>query len=45
MEIQVKEILKLKRRLNEILALHTGPADGGDRGDRDRDNFMSPRKR
>ena len=40
-EIQAKEIMKLKRRLSEILAKHTGkPFDVVER-DTDRDYFMS----
>ena len=40
-EIHAKEVLYLKRRLNEMMALHTGqPIDVIDR-DTDRDNFMS----
>ncbi|MBZ0249325.1 MAG: ATP-dependent Clp endopeptidase proteolytic subunit ClpP [Burkholderiales bacterium] len=39
-EIHAKEVLYLKRRLNEMMALHTGqPIDVIDR-DTDRDNFM-----
>ncbi len=39
-EIHAKEVLFLKRRLNEMMALHTGqPIDVIDR-DTDRDNFM-----
>ena len=40
-EIHAREIIQMKRRLNEILAHHTGqPYDVIDR-DTDRDNFMS----
>ncbi|NPU92268.1 MAG: ATP-dependent Clp endopeptidase proteolytic subunit ClpP [Gammaproteobacteria bacterium] len=40
-EIHAREIIQMKRRLNEILAHHTGqPYDTIDR-DTDRDNFMS----
>lgn len=40
-EIHAREILQMKRRLNEILAHHTGqPYETIDR-DTDRDNFMS----
>jgi ATP-dependent Clp protease protease subunit len=40
-EIHAKEVLYLKRRLNEMMALHTGqPIEVIDR-DTDRDNFMS----
>lgn len=39
--IQAKEILRLKKRLNEIMAFHTGqPVDRIDR-DMERDNYMS----
>jgi ATP-dependent Clp protease protease subunit len=42
MEIQVEEILKSKRRLEEILAYHTGKnAQEIDKAT-DRDNFLSP---
>jgi ATP-dependent Clp protease protease subunit len=41
-EIRVKYMLKLKQRLNNILAKHTGqPIDVVDKAC-DRDNFMSP---
>jgi ATP-dependent Clp protease protease subunit len=40
-EIQAREILKLRRRLNEIIAKHTGkPVDQVEK-DTDRDYFMS----
>ncbi len=39
--IQAKEILKLKERLNNILALHTGKAVEEIEKDTDRDYFMS----
>jgi ATP-dependent Clp protease, protease subunit len=43
-EIQAKEIIKVKRRLNEIYASHTGkPVDGIEK-DMDRDYFMSPQE-
>jgi ATP-dependent Clp protease, protease subunit len=39
-EIHAKEVLFLKKRLNEMMALHTGqPIDVIER-DTDRDNFM-----
>jgi len=39
--IQAKEILRLKKRLNEIMSFHTGqPVDRVDR-DMERDNYMS----
>lgn len=40
-EIQAKEVLFLKKRLNEILALHTGKSVDETEHDTDRDNFMS----
>ena len=41
-EIQAKEILYIKQRINEVLAEHTGqPVETIER-DTDRDNFMSP---
>jgi ATP-dependent Clp protease protease subunit len=41
-EIQAREILKVKKRLNEIYAKHTGqPVDRIEK-DMDRDYFMSP---
>jgi ATP-dependent Clp protease protease subunit len=42
MEIQVEEILKSKRRLEEILALHTGKNSKDIAKATDRDNFLSP---
>src|SRR5438093_4630569 len=39
--IQAKEILRLKDRLNEILAKHCGKTVDGIGKDTDRDNFMS----
>lgn len=41
MEIQVKEILELKERLNKILAHHTGRTVKQIEKDTDRDNFLS----
>jgi ATP-dependent Clp protease protease subunit len=41
MEIQVKEILVLRERLNEILARHTGQTIKAIEKATDRDNFMS----
>ncbi|KAA3607792.1 MAG: ATP-dependent Clp protease proteolytic subunit [Planctomycetota bacterium] len=41
MEIQVKEILTLKQRLNGILAHHTGKSLKQIEKDTDRDNFLS----
>ena len=41
-EIQAKEILFIKQRLNEVISQHTGqPVEKVER-DTDRDNFMSP---
>jgi ATP-dependent Clp protease protease subunit len=42
MEIQVKEILKLKKGLEELLATHTGKSAEEIAKACDRDNFMSP---
>ncbi len=43
-EIQAKEIIKVKKRLNEIYAFHTGkPVDKIEK-DVDRDYFMSPQE-
>ena len=44
MEIHVREILKLKATLEEILAHHTGKAVGEITKACERDNFMSPRE-
>ncbi|MFZ2620562.1 MAG: ATP-dependent Clp endopeptidase proteolytic subunit ClpP [Alphaproteobacteria bacterium] len=41
MEIQVKEILKTKDKLNHVLAHHTGQALAKIAKDTDRDNFMT----
>jgi ATP-dependent Clp protease protease subunit len=40
--IQAQEILKIRERLNEILARHTGQTIDKIRLDSERDNFMSP---
>jgi ATP-dependent Clp protease protease subunit len=40
--IQAQEILKIRERLNEILARHTGQTVDKIRLDSERDNFMSP---
>ncbi|MDE2353896.1 MAG: ATP-dependent Clp endopeptidase proteolytic subunit ClpP [Betaproteobacteria bacterium] len=40
-EIQAKEILYLRRRLNEMMSLHTGQSIEVIEKDTDRDNFMS----
>ena len=39
-DIQAREVLKLKARLNDILARHTGQALETIARDSDRDNFM-----
>ncbi len=39
-EIHAKEVLELKRRLNEIMARHTGQKVGKIQQDLERDNFM-----
>jgi ATP-dependent Clp protease protease subunit len=41
-EIQAKEILRLKARLNTILANHTGQTEERISEDTDRDTFMTP---
>ena len=40
-EIQAKEIIYLRRRLNEMMAKHTGQSIEVIEKDTDRDNFMS----
>jgi ATP-dependent Clp protease protease subunit len=40
LEIHAKEVLKMKRRLNEILLHHTGQTLEKIEQDTDRDNFM-----
>jgi len=40
-DIQAKEIIRLKQELNEIFALHTGQDKDKVRGDSERDFFMS----
>ena len=40
-EIHAKEILNMKKRLNEILARHTGQPEEKIQEDTDRDNFLS----
>ena len=42
MEIQVEEILKMKRRLEEILSFHSGKSAKDVAKATDRDNFLSP---
>jgi ATP-dependent Clp protease, protease subunit len=42
MEIQVYEILKIKKRLEEIIGQHTGKTAEQIAGASDRDNFMNP---
>jgi ATP-dependent Clp protease protease subunit len=44
MEIQVKEILKMKQSLEDILAKHTGKSAKEINKACDRDNFMSPQE-
>jgi len=41
-EIQTQEILRIKKLINEILALHTGQSIDKIVNDTDRDFFMSP---
>ncbi len=41
LEIHAKEVIKMKRRLNEILLKHTGQTLEQIEADTDRDNFMS----
>jgi ATP-dependent Clp protease protease subunit len=41
-EIQAQEILRIKKRLNELLAIHTGQPIEKLEKDTDRDFFMSP---
>lgn len=41
-DIHAKEILRLKKLLNEVLARHTGQDIGTVERDTDRDNFMTP---
>ena len=41
-EIHTKEILSIKKKLNEILADHSGQKVDKNAKDSDRDNFMSP---
>ncbi len=43
-EIQAREIVKIKNRLNEIYALHTGQDIKKIEKDMDRDYFMSPQE-
>ena len=40
-DIHAKEVLELKRRLNEIMARHTGQTVETIQKDLERDNFMS----
>ena len=41
LEIHAKEVIKVKRRMNEILANHTGKTVEEIESDTDRDNFMT----
>jgi len=43
-EIQAKEIIKVKKKLNEIYSRHTGQAVDKVEKDVDRDYFMSPQE-
>jgi ATP-dependent Clp protease, protease subunit len=43
-EIQAKEIIKVKKKLNEIYSMHTGQAVEKVEKDVDRDYFMSPQE-
>ena len=43
-EIQAKEILYIKQRMNEVMAHHTGKSVEEIERDTDRDNFMSPQE-
>lgn len=43
-EIHAREILSVKKKLNEILSQHTGQNVGTIAKDSDRDNFMSPKE-
>ena len=40
-EIQAREILRIKRQLNELMALHTGQSVKQIEKDTDRDNIMT----
>ena len=42
LEIHAKEVIKMKRKLNEILLKHTGQTLEQIEKDTDRDNFMAP---
>lgn len=42
LEIHAKEVIKMKRKLNEILLKHTGQSLEQIERDTDRDNFMAP---
>jgi ATP-dependent Clp protease protease subunit len=42
LEIHAKEVIKMKRKLNEILIKHTGQSLEQIERDTDRDNFMAP---
>ena len=43
-EIQAREILYIKQRMNEVMAHHTGKSVEEIEKDTDRDNFMSPQE-
>jgi ATP-dependent Clp protease protease subunit len=42
--IHAEEILKIRKRLNELLAKHTGQSEETISRDTDRDNFMNPQR-
>ena len=42
LDIHAKEVIKMKRRLNELMVKHTGRTFEEIEKDTDRDNFMSP---
>ena len=42
LEIHAKEVLRTKRRMNELMLKHTGQTLDKIEADTDRDNFMSP---
>ena len=43
-QIQAEEILYIKKRMNEVIAHHTGQSVEQVEKDTDRDNFMSPQQ-
>jgi ATP-dependent Clp protease protease subunit len=42
LEIHAKEVIKMKRKLNELMLKHTGQTLEAIERDTDRDNFMAP---